>query len=199
MRKSLLSLILILVVIATPSFANGSSTTSINTDALDLSTVEILPDGITPIVIENQTQFDEFVKAMKTAPETIEEVSYLKNPNLISSYSTNGIITYYTSASKNLGLGIGDWSSTKLKLTAAIEIYTSGSFRQINGSTQWTNLEGYTIGLDWTEHYNSSTIQNGGQSIDVSASGTLDYYLIVNGVIKLYSKNMNISLSYRVY
>ena len=48
------------------------------------------------------------------------------------------------------------------------------------------------IRFDWDERACGASIVSGGRDVYAWAAGTLDYYLLVNGVIRLYSEEVNL-------
>lgn len=50
-------------------------------------------------------------------------------------------------------------------------------------------LEGFSLGVDYTEAYApTATVSSDKTNVTLKAKGTIDYYLLVDGLVKLYSK-----------
>ncbi|GAU78337.1 hypothetical protein [Fusibacter sp. 3D3] len=188
MKKILICFLLILTL-SVPGFADGNSSTEvIDTSAINLERINFLPDGVTPIEINSQKEFDEFVKKA-TAETYTNSKSVIKIiPRLYSGSSTSVSV----STSKLMGGVI------YLNLNAVIDVYINGSFGQINGYNAWTSLTGYTVGTTWTENYIKPNISADKQSITLTSYGTLKHYLLISGVVEMWSEDTNISLSYHL-
>ncbi len=191
-----ISLSLVLVFTATSlSFATTQSTEEIDTRALNLETIDEseLPEGIVPIEITSQEDFDSLVETLNQPMET--EIQNFDNLELADMNKSSSSSTFITrSTTKNMPL-----SPVKLNLYAKIEVYSSGSFRQILNGSPWTTLTGYGPGVEWVEEDKDAVVQNNGQSIYVWSEGTFKYYLLINGLIQLYARDESISFTYSVY
>ncbi len=62
----------------------------------------------------------------------------------------------------------------------------------IQGVNQWTAIEGFTLGVGWTQTY--AYAYNGRTYADIFGGGTLDLYLLVQGSIRVYSRSVNMSM-----
>ena len=57
----------------------------------------------------------------------------------------------------------------------------------------YTTFTGLTYGYDWNEASCYSQIASGGKDIYAAASGVLDYYFLVNGMLRFYSEQIYLS------
>lgn len=195
MKKTLLITAISVLSLIVPSFADSQVVQRVDTSALELTQVESIPAGITPIVINSQEEFNQFVQAATTGndknlqtPINIETQKILtKNLMKANLYSSNT-----TSKTETIGVGL------YLNLYAKVDIYSSGSFGQINGVTGWTTLTGYSPGIEWVQNNVSTTISSDKQSTNVSAHGTLKYYLLVDGAFNIWNEDKTISLYYHL-
>ncbi len=92
---------------------------------------------------------------------------------------------------KNIGMANG-----KITLYAKIKVYTNGSFGQIKDCSEYTTFTGFTYGFGWNEDYMTHRIASNGQSVKITCEGTLDYYLLVNSVLRVYSQPIEMTINY---
>ena len=74
--------------------------------------------------------------------------------------------------------------------------YYDGKIISVNPFTEFT---GFTLGFDWNQTNIGSKISSNGESFDAWANGQLDYYLLIDGFIKLYSQSVSISGTVSVF
>lgn len=171
----------------------------IDTSALELRTISLedVPSHITPIVIESQEDFDNFANDVDSINEN---ESYIfeedENGPVMLQRASDG--SYYTVTEKTTKNLVG--GSTRLNLYAKIKLFQKNSFRQIEDVTStWTTLTGLTSGWDWRENNTSIEDIKKGQSVKITVDGTIDYYLVINGGVRIGSNDDSISLTYRCY
>lgn len=176
------------------------NTANIDTSVLELKTISLedVPSHITPIVIETQKEFDNFADDIESV-SLVEDESYVSEENenipMLQRASDGSYYTVTEKTTKSLAGG-----ETRLNLYAKIKLFQKNSFRQIEDVTStWTSLTGVTMGWDWTEKNTSIEDIKKGQSVKITVDGTVDYYLMINGVVKVGSSDDSISLTYRCY
>lgn len=86
-----------------------------------------------------------------------------------------------------------NWGIGSVNLYARV---TDNGYR-VTGASAYTVVEGFTPGLSWREITKGARIVYNGTAVEAWATGQLDYYLIIEGGVKVYSKK--ISLSDTVY
>ncbi|RKX55828.1 MAG: hypothetical protein DRP50_01750 [Thermotoga sp.] len=74
-------------------------------------------------------------------------------------------------------------------------LYCGGAFKQIESRYQRVELTGWTIGLKLTNTGTYHHISGDKQSVYISGYGIVDVYLLINGLIKLYSYPVFLSIT----
>lgn len=196
MKKTLLITAISVLALIVPSFASSQEVSKVDTSSLDLVQVDSIPKDITPIVINSQDDFNRFVETV--ASDNSLHTQTLENKSLQSDVLSSNLMkaSLYSSntTSKTETIGVGLY----LNLYAKMDIYSSGSFGQINSVTGWTTLTGYSPGIEWVQNNVSTSISSDKQSANVSAHGTLKYYLLVDGVFNVWNEDKTISLYYHL-
>lgn len=129
------------------------------------------------------TEFNSMDEAYEYLLQIDKEINMAeKNPihklNLNSRYTTNGIIVDTTK--------VGAAGKVYLKMNCSV------SGKEITSVDPYTELTGFTLGFDWTETSIGYSLKNNNQAVYVYASGTVDYYFIVNGTVKLGSRSVSL-------
>ncbi len=57
----------------------------------------------------------------------------------------------------------------------------------------YTQFTGFTYGFEWKENNIGTTISSSGKDVHVYVDGTLSSYLLINGLIKLSTRDINLS------
>ncbi len=86
---------------------------------------------------------------------------------------------------------------TTVHLKTKYEIWADGSFSQITPKSNWSYITGITLGLEWVENHKDFTVHST-KSFTSSCDGVLEYYLVVNGLIKVYTRNISITATYSI-
>ena len=86
-----------------------------------------------------------------------------------------GTATFYTTADIRIG------------------VYNS-SYRWIDSVNEWVGLRGVTMGLDLVQEYHYHYIT--ATTADITGGGVVDHYLLVNGMIKVWSTPVECSIHY---
>lgn len=195
-RSLVLTTIVSLVLFCTAGVAGASAAVNPHKQLEDfhLKTVDSVPDGVTPFVVNND---EELLKMLQTLAENdvLRQVSVVAE----SIEPKNGEIGILATdvvrrtVSKSVGLG-------QINLVADITRYREGSFGGIIDVFAFTTFTGFTYGFDWNESYSPRyTISTDGTSTHVWVEGVLDWYLLVDGLLKLYSQPVRLDLYYSIY
>ncbi|MGF7058577.1 hypothetical protein [Brassicibacter mesophilus] len=193
MKKRIFIFALLTVLVLTNTMVYAEIGNEKIYDKYNLKDVDKLPEGVVPIVIDSPKELEDCLKSIDNI--TLDEksiettVSISENPTINSGYTAT--VTKTTSATAG--------TFSKVYLKAYIDVYNSGSFRQIVGCSESTYLSGTSLGLDWVENNTGHNIMNDGRKINVYGDGVLETYLIIEGGIKVNSRPISLSLSYSVY
>ena len=149
-----------------------------------------VPDGITPVSFETVEEFEKYVLSLEQAnqaPASRVEETFLDGNGTKSTYGITRTVRVTTR--KNMT------PLTYIELVADITIKNYGALgdQYISACHEWTWMGGITLGFDWEQAYAYHIITNA-TVCNVYGGGTLDTYLLVNGLIKIYSTHVSLSL-----
>lgn len=196
MKKTFLITAISLMALLVPSFADSQSVSKIDTSSLNLQRVESVPENITPIVINSQEEFNSFVEAVTSQEDTYTIAT--ENVQVQDKTAKNGLMKaslYSSNTVKHTEtLGIG----ASINVYTKVDIYSSGSFGQINSAKAWSTLTGYTPGIEWAEKNVDPKISSDKQSVTTTVQGTLRYYLLVDGAFNLWNEDKTINAYYHL-
>ena len=189
--KKLISLISILTMFLMFSLPVHADNNTINFDEYSdwrIEEVSSFSEGIVPIKIKNQEELDNL---LLNTP--LEDNSTLSSSDItIRPYGSGN---YYVTISNSIGVAY-----SKVNLYADVELYHYNNFREIVGAkNMYTTLTGFTMGHNWEEKNIDYSILNGGRSIKVTANGTFHYYIILEGIGRIISKDTSVTASYSAY
>lgn len=150
----------------------------------DISLDEV-PEGIIPLVFDSLDELEQALEEHKRNLEYIDDSTLSEHDD---EYDNSNFTTVVRESYNKKELwGMVSGTSATLKLYCDYELYSSGSFVGIQGIRQhgWS-LSGATLNLEISRpnSYASYRAVNGGE-ISVSGNVDVDYYLIVNGIVKL--------------
>lgn len=178
MRKyvSLLALVILVAFSTFPSYASefiANDGTKVEVKVIDR---EDIPNGIIPQTFNTEE----------------EAIFYLNNiyDNMV--LMQNSIVPYSTTGDALVATRqVGYTGSINLRVN--YETTGNSNTGSISYVSPYTTFTGFNLGFGWTESDIGYRISNGGKDIYVYTNGTLDYYLLVDGLVKLYSKPVNLS------
>jgi len=87
---------------------------------------------------------------------------------------------------------------TRFNLWADVWVAGSGSFWEITDAYEWVGLTGISYCHDLSSEWHYHRIASDRRSIMVAGGAILDTYLLVKGVLKIYSEPVAISFTYRL-
>lgn len=199
--------ILILILLSSTILANANEA-MIDIDVGEYGFVTIeesdLPEGVTPIEIKTEEQFSKVIEAIKVNEAMIEEHNIVtkSTEDDFSIMSTNENV----SSSKGLSLivynpstGEEVWALSKLNVWANFDVFKIDIPKQtiINKeNSSGVGLSGYTLGLSISDGEAFTNIASNKLSAFVRGDATLNYYLLIDGLIRLYSTPVNHSFTY---
>lgn len=183
---SILCSILLITPLSTPIHAENIKTYEDLFEEYGLKDAEIIPDGVTPIVINSPQELEALLSSFNTSSidgiVSIESNSRSVVTRTVTvSYPTSGIVPYDGAANVNLRV--------------AYDLYSSGSFTGIQAIrySQWT-LTGNTTGLELENSITDHTLTNG--IIDVIGTTTVNLYVVISGLIKYKSADLTAGYKY---
>lgn len=188
MKKMIITLMAMMVF----SFSIANSAVAAEKDEYpllaDLKTIssEDLPDGIIPISFESQEEAEIFLSDLKNQISIIESQRYLtadSNSNL-----DIGILA------TNSNLLVQELNLYTCKISLYANYGTSGNSNTgtITYISPYTTMTGLTVGLDWTESNADYNISSNQKDAYIFANGTLNYYLLIEGLIKIGSDRVSL-------
>lgn len=62
----------------------------------------------------------------------------------------------------------------------------------ITDCNEYTKMTGFTLGFEWIEIDSDSDIRSDGRDIYAWAEGELEYYLLIDGLIKVYTQDIEL-------
>lgn len=138
-----------------------------------------LPDGIIPIKIDINNLENELLKF----ENSINEVNEQFNSDISTYYKAGTFTQKYSHL-------VGFCTAN---LTANI---TQDDKKITRVSTPNVTLTGYTFAVDISNISKDAYINSSGENAYVSANYQIDYYLLVDGLLKLFSKNVSQGFTY---
>jgi hypothetical protein len=175
MMKRLTSVVLLLTVFCTgTAFAQGWD--SITTDDLKVISKKEVPTNVNPVSFKSDEEAVAYIN------QVFSNVDTRSNFDVIAR-ATNGNATVTTTKV----------STSTISLKLRYSTSGNGNTGTITSLDPYTTFTGFTLGFDWTENTIGATISSSGKDVHVYTDGTLDYYLLIDGLIKLYSKPISMS------
>ena len=157
--------------------------------------VDEVPDGITPDVANSEEEADAMagelfnsLKQMSSEPTTeiIVENSGIQPRNYVTFRNT----IYRKLNSINL-------AGTKFAVEASVRVRC---FNRPNGNIEVVDavnytscyLEGFTMAIELVDTSAYTSVYNNGKTFTSYGAGTINYYVLINGVMKYYSSRVTI-------
>lgn len=133
---------------------------------------------------ETEEEADEFSERMKLELNSPIQSNFV---NQIAPMVSNGDSLV---DSRKLGLN-GSAGSINLR----VSYRTSGNnfTGRVIYHNEYTTYTGFTLGFDWDQRTSTSYVTSSGKDIYASASGTLNFYILVKGFIRFYSTPLTLS------
>lgn len=154
-----------------------------------LKDAEKVPDGVTPIVINSPDELEAVL-------HSLDELNYV-------SFDTNEEISLFSVVTRSVSVNFHTASTlpgTKATVSLKVfyDLYSEGSFTGIQSikHSQWA-LTGVTTGLELSNPYTSHSLKDG--VISVFGTTSVDLYLTVSGVIKIYTSLVSAGYKYEPY
>ena len=163
-------------------------------DKLGVKTIEKIPEGIEPIVVKDNQEMLKYINSLIESKTSINDL----NENLVSEEdfatksSTLNLIK--RSTSKQVGFG-------NINLYATIQQIGTGGLNSIiiGAQNMYTTFTGYTLGYDWRESQSPTySIDSRKKSIHIWVNGEIDVYLLVDGLVKLFTYEAQLDINYNV-
>ncbi|WP_027701150.1 hypothetical protein [Metaclostridioides mangenotii] len=143
----------------------------------DLEVCDI-PEGVTPIVVNSEEELQQVINNIDNLSEEIET----QVPNRMArAASKSKSVTF----SKSIGMG------AKFNAYGTVN-YSNGKITSVTGKGQ--SLTGYTLGLSLTKGSTTSTRTT--KKATITARGTINGHILVNGIGTVYSKDHTVSGTY---
>lgn len=205
MKKKLIlmTIFVVMMSLVTISFAtvNNGNDNGFHVKIIDESEI---PEGIVPIVVNSDSEALEIVKKhtkmvndnSRLSKKEIIRDEFVSEDQMKESMIQALATSSTTSSTKS---SYRTYGAAKFKVYANIDILSAAGARYITDiNYDGCKLTGITLGLGLSDKHVSSSISGGGKQLNVSAEATLDHYLIIEGVVKVYSKDISHSFTYRV-
>ena len=192
MKRILILLNACFLILIFSTFVIGSEQLSYSDvcSKYNLSSLQSCPEGVNPVPVSSPEQLDQILSDLYSTPyETVFYYSY--EPSTVTKPDenyTNVTGTKRLHASKRIG------ALTTFHLWADVDIWSQGSFYQITGCDEWVGLTGVSLGVELSGEHTSHSIS--GQRVTIRGDGTIDVYLLVDGLVKLASYSTSLSISY---
>lgn len=162
---------------------------------VDINANEV-PKGVVPLEFDSTQELEEFLTSLEKdkISTTHKEYHHGMNRSDVPLIPTS---TSYVTVTKNCSnaVAIGTYFNT----WADILVGTSGSFTWISSVLHTrVGLTGVTLGMDLSNEY-SYTYNQSQSSVSVNGGAILNSYLVIEGVVKMYSRPVSCSFTYRTY
>lgn len=176
-----------------------------NIDGLETIDISEIPSNVTPIVFETEEDFLEFYNNVLSQDINIKESGQCDVGNTIMPLSYVGnYSSSYTTKKELLKIGVSITSiNLKTNFTYQKE-NTNGplpankpryKFKTVSPTCMITGL---TVGVDISQVTTSYSLSNYDSICTSTGSGTIDYYILIENVGKVYSKDFTITHTFNL-
>jgi len=176
---------------------------TVNNTRIQTIAKEDLPKNVEVIRVKSEKEMKQVMESLKITSGSSE----IKIPKTTQGMTTLASTSTYKDVSKYKGIGITVYNDdgttknaiTKFNVKARVNIYSSGSFAEITGTSKEScSLTGYTLCLSLSDPINyNGVVASDGQSVRLKSSATLDYYfLLESGITKMWSEDISYSWVY---
>ena len=188
---SILTAILLTVTFCTSTYASESGTNDKKPDQeISFKSIDQVPDGIIPIIFYSNEEAINYIKQMQCSFDSSHSIADPYNSNFNSLISST-ITTSIGRASSAKYIGGSTW------LNMAIPCHSTMNPSRIFADGQpYSWISGLTIGMVWTQDQGVYRSIDGGRTLYVKVYGHLDFYLVLNGGLLLYTYNWDFGDTY---
>jgi len=158
-----------------------------------------IPVGIHPLQINSPEELSMFIQRLQRASRGCHSFVVTWNPNLRKSGTASLHLEStetYVPLHKQECI---DWVyHVFLNLWANVWVAGSGSFWEITDVNQWVGLTGVTAFYSLSDVYSYHHIYSDRQSVYIYGRSTVDYYLFIKGLLKIYSFPVSLSITFNI-
>lgn len=144
--------------------------------------IEDVPEGIVPIEVSSEELENTILKIEN-------DIKLDLNNYYTKSYESRSAGTYKQEHDVQVGV------LCRAKLSTRI---TESNTKITNVTKPNVTLSGFSFAIDLTNVSTDSRIYNNGKNADIDANYQLDYYLVVNGLVKLFSNSVSQGFTYEL-
>ncbi len=197
-RGFVISFILILTIMSNIILTNADDNDKLKelSNEFKLKNVTTIPKGIQPIEFTNIGELENFLNNVSQSKSS-DNSDYVK---LELNKSDKGMKVAATDPyTKEITVKKGEtWVVGSFYVAADVEILVTPNKKIVTScSDAYMIMEGFSLGLDYTEAFPpKSTYTN--TSVTLKAKGTVDYYLLIEGVLKVYQRPYNFNQTFIV-
>lgn len=166
----------------------------------NLRPVAELPPGIHPLEVSSPAKFVDLIQQLRRISQRRQSFVITWSPSLRESETdrllTKAIETYVPLHKQECI----DWVyHVFFNLWANVWVAGSGSFWEITDAHQWVGLTGsVTTFYSLSDEYSYHHISSDRQSVYIYGRATVDYYLFIKGLIKIYSFPVSLSITFNI-
>jgi hypothetical protein len=171
-------------------------------DQYGLVDADEVPSDVTPVRVSSPADLEKLLQEVSGGKQSdilermpVKDLAILAGNSSSDSHSNPTIQTSYTTLYRECTVPVG---LATFYTGAHIRVGVSGtSYAWIDSVNEWVGLRGCTLGLDLTStyHYHHTTAT----TADVTGGGVVDYYIAVEGGIKVWSRPVECSIHYSIY
>lgn len=173
----------------------NSSSSNDNITFKQISLADV-PEGVVPAKFDTYEEAKQFIKKNIINSEN----STIATADLVSTNNDEAIVNNNIMSITTLASTAADYSSTVDTVSfgaCGVNLYvnygTSGANHtgHVTYAEAHTKFTGFTLGFDWEANSCKAVIE--GKDIYAYCNGTLHYYLLIDGMINLYNRSVNLS------
>ena len=159
----------------------------------NLKSIDKIPEGVIPLEFDSEEEADVFLQSInnKVALNSVNKNDYYQNDFPSVARSTSSLKTY------NRRTG-NTWIAGSFYYEMDIQVEKKGSKKKILECTDGMVMEGWRLGFSYTESSRKFKIARDKQSVTGRAKGTIDYYLLINNLIRVYSEKYDWTIDFDV-
>jgi hypothetical protein len=176
MITKLTGIVLLITLFCTGSVFASEQTSIIKNDLKIISKNE-LPSNVIPM------KFNSDEEALAYLNKTFSNIDTQLNPIVCGSGGTKGNATV---ATKRI-------STNKIYLKLRYSTSGNANTGRITSLDPYTQFTGFTLGFDWHQNSIGADIDSNGKDVYVYTEGSLEYYILVNSLLKFYSRPISLS------
>lgn len=191
MKKQIRLLLILFVLLSSNVYAENVSYTPL-VDSLETISAEDIPQHIQPLEFETKEELEEYLSTQLSSNNSIKTESMeVINP----SESLDNLLIYATrssgSSSHQTSTIPASEASLNLKTLYSYEQVPEMTTHRFTQATGSMSLTGFTLELDLRDISCLSTISSRGSSITTTGTCTIDYYFIIDGLVKFWSDDFD--------